>query len=155
MKKIFFMSIVASMLIISNSAATENNDTNKSLNQDLNISIDGNITVSDANTSSIDTNTTANLDKPALNIDIKKGEELYKKCTMCHGKKAEMSYLKKIPVLTAVDKEERLSTMKALKNGEINGGKGKFGMGQVMKIQMAKFSDEDMLNVNEYIETLK
>lgn len=33
MKKIFFMSIVASMLIISNSAATENNDTNKSLNQ--------------------------------------------------------------------------------------------------------------------------
>ncbi len=99
MKKIFFMSIVASMLIISNSAATENNDTNKSLNQDSNISIDGNITVSDANTSSIDTNTTANLDKPALNIDIKKGEELYKKCTMCHGKKAEMSYLKKIPVL--------------------------------------------------------
>ena len=66
-----------------------------------------------------------------------------------------MSYLKKIPVLTAVDKEERLSTMKALKNGEINDGKGKFGMGQVMKIQMAKFSDEDMLNVNEYIETLK
>ena len=37
---------------------------------------------------------------------------------------------------------------------QINGRKI-FTMGQVMKIQMAKFSDEDMLNVNEYIETLK
>ncbi|ABS51244.1 c-type cytochrome [Campylobacter hominis] len=83
------------------------------------------------------------------------GAELYKKCVQCHGKNAEMQYFKKVPALNTVAKEERLETMKALKAGELNGGKGKFGLGAVMKVQMSKLSEEDLAAVNDYIETLK
>lgn len=83
------------------------------------------------------------------------GAAIYKKCVACHGQKAEVSYLKKVPPLTTVDKEERLHVTKESKAGTLNGGKGKFGLGAVMKGQMASLSEEDMIAVNEYIETLK
>ena len=83
------------------------------------------------------------------------GEALFKKCAACHGAKAEKSYLNKVPVLTTLDKEARIADMKAYKAGTVNGGKGKFGMGGVMKGQMATLSDEDMAAVNDYISTLK
>lgn len=79
------------------------------------------------------------------------GGTLFKKCMACHGAKAEKSYLNKIPVLTSINKEERLKDMKAYKAGTLN----KFKMGPVMKGQMAPMSEEDMAAVNEYIETLK
>lgn len=83
------------------------------------------------------------------------GATIYKFCATCHGAKAEKSYLNKVPVLTTVAKEERLELMKAYKAGTVEGGKGKFGMGAVMKGNMAKYSEEDMIAVNDYIETLK
>ena len=45
--------------------------------------------------------------------------------------------------------------MKAYKAGTLNGGKGKNGMGAIMKGQMAALSDADMEAVNNYISTLK
>ena len=45
--------------------------------------------------------------------------------------------------------------MKSYKAGNVEGGKGKFGMGGIMKGQMASLSDEDMAAVNDYISTLK
>ncbi len=83
------------------------------------------------------------------------GAELFKKCVTCHGPQAERSYLNKVPVLTSVDAAERLELMKAYKAGTLGDGKGKFGMGAVMKAQMASLSDEDMVSVNDYITTLK
>lgn len=83
------------------------------------------------------------------------GATVFKKCVACHGPKAEKSYLNKVPVLTTVDPASRLADMKAYKAGTVNGGKGKFGMGGVMKGQMATLSDEDMAAVNDYISTLK
>lgn len=84
------------------------------------------------------------------------GEAVFKKCAACHGAKAEKSYLNKIPVLTTLDKDARVADMKAYKEGTVGeGGKGKFGMGAVMKGQMATLSEEDMVAVSEYIETLK
>ena len=83
------------------------------------------------------------------------GEALFKKCAACHGAKAEKSYLNKVPVLTTLDKEARIADMKAYKAGTIGEGKGKIGMGAVMKGQMATMSDDDIAAVNDFIETLK
>ena len=83
------------------------------------------------------------------------GAAIFKRCISCHGAKAEKSYLNKVPVLTTVDAAERLELMKSYKAGNVEGGKGKFGMGGIMKGQMASLSDEDMAAVNDYISTLK
>ncbi|ASM39722.1 c-type cytochrome [Campylobacter sp. RM12327] len=83
------------------------------------------------------------------------GATIFKKCIACHGTKAEKSYLNKVPVLTQVDPATRLEDMKAYKAGTVNGGKGKFNMGAVMKLQMSSLSEEDMKAVNDYISTLK
>lgn len=83
------------------------------------------------------------------------GATIYKKCAVCHGQKAEKKYLNKVPVLTEVDAATRLADMKAYKDGSLNGGKGKVGMGGIMKGQMAPLSDADMAAVNDYISTLK
>ncbi|EAJ5693700.1 c-type cytochrome [Campylobacter fetus] len=83
------------------------------------------------------------------------GATIFNKCKACHGQKAEKSYLNKVPVLTTVDAAERLTLMKEYKAGTVNDGKGKFGMGGVMKGQMATLSEADMAAVNDYISTLK
>lgn len=83
------------------------------------------------------------------------GAAVFKKCVACHGQKAEISYLNRIPVLTTLDPAARLESMKAYKAGTLEGGKGKYGMGAVMKGQMATLSEEDMAAVNDYISTLK
>ena len=84
------------------------------------------------------------------------GATLFKPCAACHGAKAEKAYLGgKVPVLTTLDPAARLADMKAYKAGTIEGGKGKVGQGAIMKMQMAKLSDEDMAAVNDYITSLK
>lgn len=83
------------------------------------------------------------------------GATLFNKCKACHGAKAEKVYLNKVPALVSVDSAERLALMKEYKAGTLNGGKGKFSMGAVMKGQMASLSDADMAAVNDYISTLK
>ncbi|MCI6988111.1 MAG: c-type cytochrome [Campylobacter sp.] len=86
---------------------------------------------------------------------LAQGEKVFKKCIACHGAKAEKSYLNKVPVLTTLDAETMVTDMKAYKAGEIEGGKGRFGLGGVMKGQMASLSEDDMKAVAEYITTLK
>ncbi|MBT0611931.1 c-type cytochrome [Campylobacter hyointestinalis] len=83
------------------------------------------------------------------------GATIFKKCAVCHGQKAEKKYLNKVPVLTEIDAATRLADMKAYKDGTLNGGKGKVGMGGIMKGQMAPLSEADMAAVNDYISTLK
>lgn len=83
------------------------------------------------------------------------GMMVYKKCIPCHGQDGSVVYLNKVPALTSLAAEERLQLMKDLKAGAIENGKGKFGLGAVMKIQMGPLSEDDLVAVNEYIETLK
>lgn len=83
------------------------------------------------------------------------GADIYKKCAVCHGAKAEKKYLNKVPALVDADPAQRLADMKAYKAGALNDGKGKIGMGAIMKGQMATLSDADMAAVNDYISTLK
>lgn len=83
------------------------------------------------------------------------GAMIYKKCAICHGKKAEKKYLNKIPALAGIDAKTRLEDMEAYRAGTLNAGAGKFKMGSIMKAQMAPLSKEDMAAVNDYISTLK
>ncbi|WP_297574990.1 c-type cytochrome [uncultured Campylobacter sp.] len=87
--------------------------------------------------------------------DAQKGAAVYKRCIACHGQKAELQYLKKVPPLNTLEPAQMVEDMLAYKVGEIGGGKGRFNMGAVMKGQMAPLSKEDMENVAAYIETLK
>lgn len=79
------------------------------------------------------------------------GATLFKKCATCHGAKAEKVYLNKVPALNTLTAETRLEAMKAYKAGTRN----EFKMGAIMKIQVAKLSEEDMKAIEEYIESLK
>ena len=83
------------------------------------------------------------------------GAKKKKKCAVCHDAKDEKKYLNKVPALVDADPAQRLADMKAYKAGTLNGGKGKNGMGAIMKGQMAALSDADMEAVNNYISTLK
>lgn len=83
------------------------------------------------------------------------GAAVYKKCIACHGVKAEKVYLNKVPALNGIDSAKMVEDMKKFKAGEVNGGKGYFGMGAVMKLQMSKLSEDDMKAVADYIKTLK
>lgn len=114
----------------------------------------------DANATEInatDANATAEVaEAPSVSPELlAQGEKVFKKCVACHGAKAEKSYLNKVPVLTTLDAETMVTDMKAYKAGEIEGGKGRFGLGGVMKGQMASLSEDDMKAVAEYITTLK
>ncbi len=84
------------------------------------------------------------------------GATIYKKCVACHGKNAEKVYLKKVPALVTLDPATMVEEMKLYKEGKVGeNGKGKFKQGGIMKMQMAKLSEEDMKAVVDYIMTLK
>ncbi len=84
------------------------------------------------------------------------GAQIYKQCVACHGKNAEKVYLNKVPALSTLEPATMLEQMKGYKAGTIGeGGKGLFKQGAIMKMQMAKLSEEDMKAVIDYIQTLK
>ncbi|GEM_PF-227214 len=84
------------------------------------------------------------------------GAAVFKKCIACHGTKAEKKYLNKVPPLNTLDAATIAANMQLYKDGKVGeNGKGLFGMGAVMKIQMKPISPEEMKAVAEYIQTLK
>ncbi len=92
----------------------------------------------------------------ATSVFAADGATVYKKCVVCHGKSAEKVYLNKVPALNTLTAAEMVENMKLYKEGKVGeNGKGKFNQGSVMKLQMAKMTEEDMNAVAEYIQTLK
>ena len=89
----------------------------------------------------------------ALNLSLfaASGEAIYKKCSACHGEKAEVKYANKVPALTSIGKEDRIKALQGYKEGSNNA----FGMGKVMHLHAKNLSDEDMAAVSEYIDSLK
>lgn len=79
------------------------------------------------------------------------GATIFKKCAICHGKKAEKKYLNKVPALDTLTDAQRIAILKEYKAGKRN----KFGMGGMMKMQVSKLSDADIKAVADYIGTLK
>ena len=89
----------------------------------------------------------------ALNLSLfaTSGEAIYKKCSACHGEKAEAKYANKVPALTSIGKEDRIKALQGYKDGSNN----TFGMGKVMQLHAKNLSNEDMAAVSEYIDSLK
>lgn len=79
------------------------------------------------------------------------GATLYKKCAVCHGAKAEKSYLNKVPALNTVSSADRIKFMKEYAAGTRNA----YGQGGIMKIQLKGLTDADFAAIDAYIATLK
>lgn len=78
------------------------------------------------------------------------GAALYEKCAACHGADGKKTALNKSAVIAGMDQAAMAADLKAYKAGTLN----KKGMGNLMKAQMASFSDEDIEAVAAYISGL-
>lgn len=79
------------------------------------------------------------------------GATLYKKCAVCHGAKADVVYLKKVPALKTIAKADRLKYMKEYAAGTRNA----YGQGAIMKLNLKSLTEADFEAIENYIETLK
>lgn len=78
------------------------------------------------------------------------GAELFKKCAVCHGEKADKMYLNKVPPLKTLSKEQRLQYMKEYSEGKRNA----YGQGAIMKINLKGLTEEDFKAIEAHIESL-
>jgi len=78
-------------------------------------------------------------------------QSLYKNCAGCHGDNGETKALQLSALIAGQDKEKTVLQLTAYKNGELN----KYGLGNIMKMQVATLSDGDIKSLAEYIATLK
>ena len=79
------------------------------------------------------------------------GATLYKKCAVCHGAKAEKSYLNKVPALSSLSSADRLAFLKDYAAGKRNA----YGQGGIMKMQVKGLTEADFAALDAYIATLK
>lgn len=79
------------------------------------------------------------------------GATLFKKCTSCHGQKAEKKALNKSEIIAGWDAAKVEESLHAYKAGTRN----IHGMGALMKGQVASYSDADITAVSAYIAGLK
>jgi len=73
------------------------------------------------------------------------------KCASCHGVHGERKALGKSAVIAGMPKEEVLQKLKGYKEGTLN----LYGMGPLMKGQVASLSDAELEALAEYISSLK
>lgn len=78
------------------------------------------------------------------------GKALYGKCVACHGAKAEKPGLGKGKAPATMSKDEIVTSLKGYKAGTLNA----YGMGALMKGNVATYSDEDIAAVADYIKSL-
>ena len=79
------------------------------------------------------------------------GAALYKKCAGCHGADGKQKALGKSAPIAGMDKATLVEELKAYKAGTLN----KYGMGALMKTQVASMSDEEIEALAEYIANMK
>ncbi|MGH1601378.1 c-type cytochrome [Campylobacter majalis] len=84
-------------------------------------------------------------------IEAKTGEQIYKKCTGCHGLQAQQKFHPKASAIIHMSSDKRLKAMQRYKAGNNN----KYGMGSVMRDMLKSLSDDEIFLVNEYINSLK
>ena len=86
----------------------------------------------------------------AASLVMADGAALYKKCAGCHGAKGEKKALGKSAVIGGLD---AATIEQDLKNYQA--GKGKHGMGMLMKGQVAGLTDAQIKELAAYIHSLK
>ncbi len=83
--------------------------------------------------------------------DVAKGKELFAKCASCHGSDGKRKALGKSGVIAGMPKDEVAKKLKEYKAGNLN----LYGMGALMKSQVATLSDSDIEALAAYISSLK
>lgn len=78
-------------------------------------------------------------------------EELYKNCAGCHGENGETSALGQSKIITGQESNLSIKQLTAYKNGELN----KYGLGNIMKLQLTSLNEDDIKNLAEYIENMQ
>ncbi|HEO99154.1 MAG TPA: c-type cytochrome [Epsilonproteobacteria bacterium] len=78
------------------------------------------------------------------------GAAVYAKCVACHGANGEKSALNKSGIIQGQAAATTVEQLKGYKAGTLN----KYGMGGLMKGQVAALSDEDIQAVAEHIAGL-
>lgn len=81
----------------------------------------------------------------------KSGEEIFKKCAICHGSKGHKRSLNVSKFIAGMKKEDVISTLHAYKNGKLN----TYGYGSMMKGQSTKLTEKQLEAVAKYIESLE
>ena len=87
----------------------------------------------------------------AISLMAADGASLYKKCAGCHGAKGEKKALGKSAPIGGWDKAKTVEALKGYKAGTRN----IYGMGGLMKGQVASMSNKDIETIAEYISNLK
>ncbi len=82
---------------------------------------------------------------------ISDGKMLYAKCVACHGENGQMSALGKSAAIAGADVAITTEKLNAYKVGTLD----KYGMGGIMKGQVATLSDDDIKAISEHIATLE
>jgi len=77
------------------------------------------------------------------------GEELYERCSGCHGKYGEIKALGKVKPIDFLKEKEIFSYLKAYKEKKRN----IYGMGMLMSGQVANLDNSEMENLAKYIST--
>jgi len=88
---------------------------------------------------------TSNVDDTELD-----GATLYAKCSACHGTNGEKEALGKSGVIGGVNAETIAADLFGYRDSDLN----KYGMGALMKGQVATYSDAQIQSVAQYISTL-
>ena len=82
---------------------------------------------------------------------IADGESLYKNCAGCHGDNGQTKALQLADAIAGQDKNTTIKQLTAYKNGELN----KYGLGNIMKMQVATLNKQDIEELADYIAGLK
>jgi len=81
---------------------------------------------------------------------VKSGEELYRKCAVCHGEKAEKSSLGVSKIIAGWDAKELIKVLKEYRATK----RDTYGRGNMMNGQASKLSDKEINAVAKYISSL-
>lgn len=84
----------------------------------------------------------------AVTLMANDGAGLYKKCAACHGAQGEKKALNKSQIIQNWNEEQLVASLKGYKDGTYGGA-----MKGLMKGQVAKLSDEDIVKVSKHITT--
>jgi len=79
------------------------------------------------------------------------GKALYKNCAGCHGDNGKTKGLQLSALIAGQSSAKTIKQLTAYKKGELN----KYGLGNIMKMQVATLSATDIEELATYVSTLK
>ncbi len=78
------------------------------------------------------------------------GAEIFKKCAICHGDKAQKHSLNVSKIIAGMQANDIIKTLKAYRTGELN----QYGFGRMMQGQATKLTPDEMKAVARYVASL-